>query len=343
MAETCGRTKPKTPAEAGGALWHGGDLDAARRCFPDAPAPWIDLSTGINPWPYPLPPVPPQAWTRLPLASEDAALRTAAAAAYGAPSIDHIAAGPGSQALIQILPRLRPPGRVAVVGPTYAEHARAWALAGHEVTGIGQLEDADADVVVAVNPNNPDGRILPRAVLLDLADRLAARRGWLVVDEAFADLHPQASVVDAARGGLIILRSFGKAYGLAGLRVGFAVSDTVTARRLRDALGPWAVAGPALGIATAALNDRAWLAGMRETLSVSAARLDRALVGLGMTVVGGTSLFRLAEFADAPELYERFGRAGILVRRFAERPDRLRFGLPPDEAAWRRLGKLIVD
>ena len=235
---------------------HGGDLGALRLAFPDAPDPWLDLSTGINPVPYPVPPVEASAWTRLPEAAEVQALRAAAAAAYGAPDAAHVVPAPGTQILIETLPRLLAPTRVAVLGPTYAEHAAAWARAGHTVAEIAELAEAgEARVVVVVDPNNPDGRTHPLAARRALAGALGARGGLLVADEAFADLEPGHSLCPHAAPGLVVLRSFGKTYGLAGLRLGFAVADPGTAARIAAALGPWAVSGPALAIGTAALSD----------------------------------------------------------------------------------------
>ncbi|OYD85414.1 threonine-phosphate decarboxylase CobD [Azospirillum brasilense] len=317
-----------------GGIIHGGDLDAARAAFPAAPEPWVDLSTGINPWPFPLPAMPAEAWTRLPGRVAETALREAATAFYGAPSPDGVAAAGGSQALIQILPRLRSPGTVAVLGPTYAEHAAGWASAGHRVTEVVSLEECDADVVVVVNPNNPDGRIVPPETLLALAERQAARGGWLVVDEAFAEVAPECSVApEAGRTGLVILRSFGKFFGLAGVRLGFLLGEPALVRDMRAAVGPWAVSGPALAVATAALSDAAWIAATRHRLAEAAARFDACLAGAGLRVAGGTSLFRLIDDPQAAGLYNELGRAGVLVRRFDYRQDWLRFGLPADKAA----------
>ncbi|MBY6263377.1 threonine-phosphate decarboxylase [Azospirillum sp. 412522] len=346
MAEDSPATKPRVAVEQGtgqktgmqGSLLHGGDLDGARTTFPDAPEPWIDLSTGINPWPYPLPPVPQDAWTRLPGRGEEAALRMAAAVRYGAPSAELVAAASGSQALIQLLPRLRKPGSVAILGPTYAEHARCWALAGHDVL-MSEEGGAAADVLVVVNPNNPDGRCLPISRLLELAAAQAARGGWLVVDEAFADMRPEDSVAGhAGRPGLVVLRSFGKFFGLAGLRLGIALAPVGLAAALREAIGPWAVSGPGLAVATAALGDHGWIAATRDRLVDAAAALDRLLEGAGLQVAGGTELFRLVEDPRAPVLHRALGEAGILVRRFEHRPDWLRFGLPGGDMAWQRLG-----
>ncbi|HYG85142.1 MAG TPA: threonine-phosphate decarboxylase CobD [Azospirillum sp.] len=339
MAETAGGTKPQ-----GIQVLHGGDLDAARAAFPQAPEPWVDLSTGINPWPYPLPAIPPEAWTRLPGRGAEEALREAAAAAYGAPSTVHVAAAPGSQALIQMLPRLRARGRVAVLGPTYAEHARAWAAAGHAVRTVTRVEDLDGEVGVIVNPNNPDGRIVAPADLVALAGRFADRGGWLVVDEAFAEVTPEASIVGAAdQPGLVVLRSFGKFFGLAGVRLGFALAEPGLVAAVREAFGPWAVPGPALAVATQALRDGPWIAATRRRLADESAALDRRLGALGLSVLGGTSLFRLAGHTRAPEMVNALGAAGVLVRRFEDQPEWLRFGLPPNVAAQQRLVQALEN
>ncbi|SMH59837.1 threonine-phosphate decarboxylase CobD [Azospirillum agricola] len=333
MAESTAATKDLRDG-----ILHGGDLDGARAAFPDAPQPWVDLSTGINPWSYPLPPIPPDAWTRLPARGAEMALREAAAACYGAPSAERVAAASGSQALIQLLPRLRAPGRVAVLAPTYAEHALCWAGAGHRLSETTDPETADADVLVVVNPNNPDGRLLEPARLLALAERQAGRGGWLVVDEAFADCEPAGSVAPfAGTPGLVVLRSFGKFFGLAGLRLGVALAEPALAAALRAAVGPWAVSGPGLAVAAAALSDRDWIAATRIRLRAEAEALDRLLTGVGLTVAGGTDLFRLVTHPDARSLHRILGEAGILVRRFEQRPDWLRLGLPADGEARRRL------
>ena len=317
---------------------HGGNLGMARRRFPGAPEPWIDLSTGINPWPYPLPALAPAVWQRLPEEAELNGLREAAARHYRAPDAEHVAMAPGSQALIQMLPRLRRPGTVRVLGPTYAEHALAWAEAGHRL-----VEKETADVTVLVNPNNPDGRALAADAALALAERAAGRGGWLVVDEAFADVAPELSVAaHAGRPGLVVLRSFGKFFGLAGLRLGFALAEPTLAGRLQAAFGPWPVSGPAVAIAAAAFADPDWAAATRARLADSAARLTDLLGRSGLADGGGTTLFRLAIHPEAQRCFARLGAAGILVRRFEHEPTCLRFGLPADEEEWRRLGEALA-
>jgi cobalamin biosynthetic protein CobC len=214
------------------------------------------------------------------------------------------------------------------------------ALVGHRAREVGAIDQlADADLAVVVNPNNPDGRLVAREELIACAAALRAHGGLLVVDEAFMDIGPAEMSLcgDVGLGNIVVLRSFGKFFGLAGLRLGFALSAVETATRLKAWLGPWAVAGPAIAVGQAALSDRAWMETTRASLTRDALRLDELLVGGGLDVVGGTALFRLVQATTASELFEHLGRAGIWVRRFAEEPAWLRFGLPADESAWRRL------
>jgi cobalamin biosynthetic protein CobC len=319
---------------------HGGNLGAARRQFPGAPEPFIDLSTGINPHPYPFAPLPPEAFTRLPEPDELAELAAIASRTFGAPSAAHVVPAPGSQILLTHLAAAIAPGRAAVLGPTYAEHARAAALAGHAVEEVGELALLPgADLVVVTNPNNPDGRMLTRQVLVALAEAVSAGNGLLVVDEAFMDAAAaNASVAgDVAENNLVVLRSFGKFFGLAGLRLGFAVAGERLAGRLRAALGPWPIAGPALAIGRRALADGPWMSVMRARLAGEALRLARLLGESGLAVMGGTPLFQLVQTPAAASVHQRLGRAGILVRRFPEQPDWLRFGLPAGAPQWRRL------
>jgi cobalamin biosynthesis protein CobC len=331
------------PNEAMERAAHGGDLDAARRQFPSAPEPWIDLSTGINPVPYPLPQLPPEVWQRLPERTDIVRLAATAARAYGAGDGATIVAAPGTQALIGLLPRLRAHSKVAILGPTYAEHEIRWRREGHRVAVVPQIEAmAGADVVVIVNPNNPTGRFVERARLRQLAADLDCRGGLLVVDEAFADvMDPPASLVPELPPATLVLRSFGKTFGLAGLRLGFAITDPTLARRISDLLGPWAVSGPAIAIAERALADTAWLLATRRRLAEDAARLDALLRRAGCEVIGGTPLFRLAAHHSAQRLYETLGGHGIHVRRFAENATWLRFGLPGTEDSWLRLSQAL--
>jgi cobalamin biosynthetic protein CobC len=310
---------------------HGGDLGEVRRRFPDAPLPWIDLSTGINPVPYPVPALPPESWTRLPSRADQGALIEAAARRYGVSDPETIVAAPGTQALIQLLPRLFPKSRVVVVGPTYEEHEVSWRRQGHDVSVVDHLP-AQADVVVLVNPDNPTGRLLSTAAL-------GAVKGLLVVDEAFIDFHPDTASL--AGKNAVVLRSFGKTYGLAGLRLGFAIAERSLAARMREELGPWAVPGPAIEIGRRALSDDAWLRDTTQRVEADSKRLDALLAQNGFDVLGGTFLFRLTRHPDALRHIETLARHGIHVRRFAREPSWLRFGLPGNDAEFSRLARAL--
>jgi cobalamin biosynthetic protein CobC len=321
------------------AIEHGGNLHDAKARFPEAPEPWIDLSTGINPTPYPFEPPPLSAYARLPSPGDILELERVAAQAYGAPDPAGVIAAAGSQPIIQLLPRLRPIGRVTVLGPTYGEHQRCWLAAGHRVEVVAGLDEAvrtRPDVMVVVNPNNPDGRVIATETFRSIAKDLASLGAWLVVDEAFADLEDGVSLVPDLPANAIVLRSLGKAYGLAGLRVGFAVTKPRLAEAIRTGIGPWAVSGPAIAIGAAALSDAAWLAGQARLLKESSAKLDRHLVNAGFTIVGGTRLFRLAFHPQAQQRFKQFAQKGLWCRQFPENPDLLRFGNPTADA-WERV------
>jgi cobalamin biosynthetic protein CobC len=321
-------------------LEHGGNLrDATRRFGRDD---WIDLSTGINPHWYPAPALPGNAWHRLPEA--DPALAAAAASYYGAPQMLPVA---GTQAAIQALPRLRKPSRIAVSAPSYAEHAHHWADHGHTLTQTpyAELEAvvAHSDVVVIVNPNNPTGATVPASQLLRWADNLAARGGWLVVDEAFGDTEQHNSVAAYTdRRSLIVLRSVGKFFGLAGIRLGFVAARPELLRALADQLGPWTISGPAQHIALAALRDQAWQADTLRRLQASGERMQALLAAHGIHATG-TPLFQWWAEPRAEEFWQHMAERGIWIRLFKQAAHGVRLGLPLDEAGWQRLQTALTE
>ncbi|UGV27564.1 threonine-phosphate decarboxylase [Rhodopseudomonas boonkerdii] len=324
---------------------HGGDLTQAMAEFGGAADEWLDLSTGINPWPWPMRKLPDSAWQRLPSRADEQALLAAARSAYRVPDGAGIVAANGTQALIQLLPRLATDGAVAIVGPTYSEHSAAWSDAGHPIAAIGNLAELPAHVThaVIVNPNNPDGRIVEPDRLVEIAVVLQRRGGWLVIDEAFADVESGISAV-ASCGKLpvVILRSFGKFYGLAGIRLGFAITTPDLAHRIHALLGPWAVSGPALYVGTKALNDAPWAMQTRVRLAAQAIKLDGVLLKAGFDVVGGTSLYRFARHPAALALHRRLAQKRIWCRSFDWSRDMLRFGLPHDAEALDRLAAALA-
>lgn len=323
---------------------HGGALDGAVARFGGAPSDWIDLSTGINPELFPLPEMGPEIWNRLP---DQKLLATAIGAArryYGTHEAGVVAA-PGTQALIQILPKLMQVGEVAIIGPTYQEHEFSFKQAGWPVFHHVRIDEIpqSAKVVVIVNPNNPDGRIVPTEALIDLAKEMHGRGGYLIVDEAFADSHPECSIAAyAGMNGLVVLKSFGKFFGLGGLRLGFALTTHADAEQLKLRLGPWAVSGPALAIAAHAFSDANLLDEYTSRLKIRRKLLADVLSDVQLTEIGGTMLFSLVKFDEAYRLHDKLCEQRILTRKFNYAPQHLRFGLPLDEQTASQLHKRLA-
>jgi cobalamin biosynthesis protein CobC len=325
--------------------YHGGGLVAAARRFPQAPRPWLDLSTGINAKPYPVGPLSDAAYTRLPEAEAIAALEAEAARSFGLGAGAEIVAAPGTQSLIQLLPRLSPAKKIGILGFTYAEHDKVWAASGALVRTVARLDElAEADAAVIVNPNNPDGRRIAAQELVALAQIFAAHGKQLIVDEAFIDFFPGETSLAPLLPlpGVIVLRSFGKTFGLAGVRLGFALCEPPLAANMREQLGPWAVSGAAVEIGRRAYADADWLRQSAARLERDAARLDALLRGAGFDIIGGTPLFRLARHESAGEIFTRLCEAGVLTRPFAAQPHWLRFGVPCADADFARLAAALA-
>ncbi|MBV8805926.1 MAG: threonine-phosphate decarboxylase [Sinobacteraceae bacterium] len=328
---------------------HGGRLGAARAAYSHAPQPWIDLSTGINPRSYPTPRARGVVLNRLPDTGELSRLETVAATAFGVSDPQRVVATGGTEPALRLLPYVLGQKNAVIAGPTYGSHADGWRSAGvpTRVLADSQLEDSLGclTAVVVVNPNNPDGRLLGRCRLQRLHDGVASRGGVLVVDEAFGEVAPDSSVAGIAGTSgaewLLVLRSFGKFYGLAGLRLGFVVGAAPLMARVRSVIGDWPVSVDALVAGLAAYADHQWAERTRVQLARSARRLDGLLVASGFEIVGGTSLYRLARADDAAVRFERLAAAGILTRPFQHDASLLRFGLPGSPEAWRRLQQAL--
>ncbi|MDB5457343.1 MAG: threonine-phosphate decarboxylase [Caulobacter sp.] len=324
------------------AFRHGGRLAEAAAAFPDAPKPWIDLSTGINPRSWRGSRAPAAALRRLPDPADLAALEATAARAFGVADPARVVAVPGSEAGLRLLPGLIGAATVDIAGPTYGSHVQAWAGATVAVIPRAVLADSAADVLVVVNPNNPDGATTDAKALAALAERRADRGQWLIVDEAFVEAAPHLSVANQAVDRLVVLRSFGKVYGLPGARLGFVVADPAIAAGLRARLGDWPLSADAIALGRATYADAAWRARTVPWLHGQAQRLDGLLRATGFEIVGGTSLFRLAAAPDAAERFARLAAAGVLTRPFDYAPTWLRFGLP-EAGDWARVRAALED
>ena len=327
---------------------HGGALDEAIARYGGRRQDWLDLSTGINPVAFPLPDLPPACWTELPDAGAMRRLTAAARAFWGVPEHLAVLPAPGTSALIARLPALQAPGRVAIPGPTYNEHAAAFAAAGWQVLQDADAADAavapdmpdmpqgPADALVLVHPNNPDGRWHdPAALTSDDTPPL------VVIDESFCDLAPERSFLrHRLPPGGIVLKGVGKFWGLAGLRLGFAIGRPEPLAALAGMLGPWPVSGPALAIGTRALRDPGWAERTRTRLKRDAARLRALLTAHGAHPAGGTDLFGLFAVDDAAGWQDRLARRRIWTRRFPYSRHWLRVGLPPP-GRWPQLERAL--
>lgn len=325
---------------------HGGDLAHAKSLAVDPVDPavaWVDLSTGINPVTYDIGAIPASVWNRLPGAALMGDLLGAARDYYRVPQGLEILAGAGSQALLQILPRVLNVAKVQIVGPTYGGHQTSWARHGCSVVALDTLEEADpAGVVIIVHPNNPSGVLADLSVVQILASKMKDAGGTLIVDEAFCDCVPDFSVVPRSEGlPTLVLKSVGKFFGLAGLRLGFAIASPDLIDKITAQLGDWPVSGPALFGGAKALADRDWQMAMRAELAAKKVRLDALLGLIEGRVIGEASLFALLETAQAGALYDHLLRHHIYVRAFEYDRDWLRIGLPQGEDEFARLEQAL--
>jgi cobalamin biosynthetic protein CobC len=306
---------------------------------------WLDLSTGINPWPWPVPEIPTEVWQRLP-EDDDGLIATAR---HWAEAPDRAGCLPvaGTQAAIQALPRLRRPGRIGVPMPAYTEHAEWWQAAGHEVIPFTELpsrEDlAGLDALVWINPNNPTGEQVSRSQLMACQERLAAQGGWLVVDEAFMDAQPEQTLLpETGRPGLVVYRSLGKFFGLAGVRAGLVFGPSDLCHQLGETLGPWSVSHPARYLMRQALADTDWQRTTAARLKVDRDRLLRLLGDAGLAPRGSAPLFVYCPHDNPRPVADALAEQGVLVRVF-EAPPALRFGLPGTESEWRHLQRALIE
>ncbi|MCF6324419.1 MAG: threonine-phosphate decarboxylase CobD [Gammaproteobacteria bacterium] len=327
---------------SGALLHHGGRLRQVALRYGIPLTDWLDLSTGINANGWPVADIPARVWNRLP--EDDDGLELAACDYYGAKQLLPVA---GSQAAIQALPKLRAPCRIGILSPGYAEHVHAWRSAGHHVIPIAaeQIPDHinDVDVLLLTHPNNPTGACFSLAQQLQWHKHLATRSGWLIIDEAFMDATPEQSLVSYSnRDGLIVLRSLGKFFGLAGARVGFVCATVSLLAQLHVLLGPWTVNAPARYIAQAALRDKNWQQQTRERLLIEAERLHTLLTQHGLRPSGGCVLFQWRQTTKARRLHDDLAQQAIFTRLF-DAPSSLRFGLPGNESGWRRLHTALAN
>ncbi|MDI2090916.1 threonine-phosphate decarboxylase CobD [Commensalibacter oyaizuii] len=330
-------------------MYHGGQLGEAKRQFPNATQPWLDLSTGINPYAYPYSCISIDHAMRLPFPEDEEKLRAQASKSYGLLNKELMVSAPGTQILISLLPYIFDVRQVCVLSPTYMEHILTWKKANIPVYPVYDFDQFSSfsgqkkTLGILCNPNNPDGRIYRIKQIEQLADRWSDCGNHLLVDEAFMDFEDKGVASLLPHQGISILRSFGKTYGLAGVRLGFLLSDYQRVEKCRQILGPWAVSGHAIQIALQAFKDRLWFEATKAQLKDHIQRFDRLLAHYLCPVIGGTHLFRLVEYEQANALWHWLANCGIWVRRFDYNHRWLRFGLPHSEIEWDRLENALKD
>lgn len=329
--------------------FHGGRLHHAAQQFGIPIESWIDLSTGINPHSYPLPTVPQEVWQKLPDADDN--LLSIAATYYGSA---HLLAVAGSQVAIEALPKLRSHSRVGILSPAYAEYAYQWKRQGHDVQelSIEELDSqiANLDVVVVIRPNNPTAELLSQAQLKHWLDILQQINGWLVIDEAFIDAMPNSDklsmITQDPASGLVVLRSVGKFFGLAGIRLGFVWAEPALLSRLAQQLTTWSVSSVARWAGAVSLQDDNWQLLMRQRLVQDSQQLCAMLAKYDFEFVS-TPLFCTVQLPIVHRktgfsVYQYFAERGILIRNF-EHLQAFRLGLPKDAMAWRLLEKALSE
>jgi cobalamin biosynthetic protein CobC len=304
---------------------HGGGLDAAIAKYGGEKSDWLDLSTGINPIPFPLPELPMYAWTALPDQAAQIQLLNAARAFWNVPDGAEIVAASGVSTLISMLPNCAKPGGFHIQKPTYNEHEAAFRSAGFDLVKGARSQ-------IYVHPNNPTGAFSDRQHVL------AAHKDLTIIDESFCDATLDKSLIDlTCNDGFVVLKGLGKFWGLAGVRLGFAIAAPKLAAQIRDRIGPWAVSGPAQVIGAAALADLKWAEKTRVKNISEAVRLDKLLTQFGGKYAGGTDLFRLYDCDNAQAVFNLLAEHKILCRIFPYSDRWVRLGLPGTEDRWAQL------
>lgn len=327
-----------------GQVYHGGQLDLAIGRYGGSKETWLDLSTGINPNAYPIGDLDAAVWQRLPDKAAESALIRAARGFYGAPNKFGVVASNGTQTLIELVPKILKSQNIDILSPTYGEHEHAWLKGGCHVEQISDIHNLSmlSNAVVVVNPNNPDGKSYSTGELRDLAREMARRHGFLIIDEAFCDFDEEQSFVSSIEENVLIYRSFGKFFGLAGLRLGFLIANRTIIHQMENLLGPWCVSGPALDIGARALQDDDWIAQMRANLKIASQQQGELLAKHGFEICGANALFTYVDHARAKEINLLLLKNHVLARKFPLMPTKLRFGLCKNEVELARFDDILT-
>lgn len=322
---------------------HGGNLDEAAQAYGFEPGMMHDLSTGIAPMSYQMPLPASDAYQALPLASDMEALCKVARACYRVPDAASLCVGGGSQALLAALPYLFASCLVWCPEPTYNEHHYRWEKASHQVDG-GLSCPQEAKIIILGQPNNPTGRLWQADEIARYLAHVKQCDGLLIIDEAFVDIMPEHSSCQIAGDeALVILRSVGKFYGLAGLRVGFAIGGANFIARLQDEIGPWPVSQPALLVAKTALADKDWQARHLAKLQEICDWQSDVLAKAGFEIITSMALFITIRHKRMAAFHHHLASHGYWTRIYQNDKQMMRLGLLAPDCDRQQFESLLSD
>ena len=335
--------------ETPSALNHGGNLQQASEIYGVSMDAWLDMSTGISPWSYPVDDLPSNVWRDLPPSNDEL---IATAKKYYQIDEQNVVVSPGSQLSIRLLPQLFAKSKVALPVLGYQEHALSWKLAGHQLCFyqnveelIQLIEDGKVDHAVVINPNNPSCEKTTKEKLSYISNSI---KGVLLVDEAFMDFYQTApsqipessfgSAISLNAENVIVVRSIGKFFGLAGLRLGFVIGLHPVLQKLQTLFQPWAINHASMLISRQALADTQWQEQQRLKIKAGAKQLEPLLFSLCQDFqelrIENTALFCsvFAQSIDVQKLHKQLAMLGVWTR----------MSNPDDKQAWLRFG-LVGD
>lgn len=338
---------------------HGGDIEGAAAHFGIPLAEWIDLSTGMNPEPYPVEALAVEVFHKLPYQSQS--FIESSARYYGSEQFVAVA---GSQAAIQWLPQLLADLPVLLPSVGYRDHYEYW----HQRHSVDFYDSLDASVaaeeisdrlsqnsrqhLLVINPNNPSGIQFSIQQIIEWSGMLSGR-AFVIVDEAFIDTCVGESLLNLKLpNNIVVLRSFGKFFGLAGIRLGYVFANDSLLARFRQCLTCWQINGPAQAVAIKALSDEVWQKAAQQSIQHNVAHtaviFEPLWPALGIISCTVNSLFiSVVMSAEAAAgLYQFFARSGVLLRLVSiDHRSIIRIGLLSrnDKIACGKLSQLVED
>ena len=327
---------------------HGGDLSDAVRVNRKIKK-WIDLSTGINPNAYNDFNIDKTVYSHLPSGNQLAELMSIARGYYNLNQEIKICAYQGAQGVINILPNIVNKNihdTIQILTPTYTEHYRVWNDHGFKIRLVTNIEnELDPSIpFVLVNPNNPDGKLFQPKYLEELWERIRKAGGFLILDESFMDGTPDMSFrFDNCRDNVIVIRSFGKFFGLPGLRLGFVYGDNHYINKVSSLVGPWPISSSSLLIARKAMLDTVWISATITDLKMKSTALSNFLHDQKLKTVGDCYFFKTIELDNASQMHKALANHGIWTRIFNYNQKWLRMGLTKNKFEFEYLANTIMD